>query len=140
MENTPIWVTILVAAMGFGIPLLFLWFGLHMVFKTRRFMANAVTVNATVIGVTGGRTVDHDGTGSNHYIPTYEYLSAKGERIEARLYSSVTRKPAIGDTASLMVDPSEPNVVRNSNVIYYVIGGIFAAIGASVLIVMMQLF
>ena len=132
MENTPIWVTILVAAMGFGIPLLFLWFGL--------LMANAVTVNATVIGVTGGRTVDHDGTGSNHYIPTYEYLSAKGERIEARLYSSVTRKPAIGDTASLMVDPSEPNVVRNSNVIYYVIGGIFAAIGASVLIVMMQLF
>lgn len=131
-SDAPLWVKALANLMMFGVPLLFLTFGIWMLLKTRRFMANAQRISATVVEL-GEETNHDDGHISVHYIPVYEYRSMSGQKVRARAFRSTSERPEIGQQQTMLIDPTEPEVVRFSSLAGYGFAAFGIGIGAPAL-------
>ncbi len=137
--EAPLWVILLTAIMAFGVPLLFLSFGIWMFTKTRRFMANAQQINATVVDIGENRRFD-EGVMHTDYLPVYEYRSMTGGMERATAFRSVNARPDIGDQHAILINPNEPGVARYSAWAGYAFAAFGIGIGAPTLIAVIRHF
>ncbi|OSQ51353.1 DUF3592 domain-containing protein [Marivita geojedonensis] len=132
-EDVPHWLNAVANLIGFGIPAGFIAVGIWMFVKTRRFMGNAKRVSMTVVDI-GIHETFEDGVPQTDYLPVYEYRPAAGEMVQARAFDMTPTRPELGAQKVMLVDPNEPDVVRDSGVVGYGLAAFCIALGVPALI------
>lgn len=102
-------------SLGVAIALIFLGVGLFV--KTRRFRKKAKPIDAVIVDVKEFGDLREDGLGT--YRLSYEYAASDGRVIQAEQSVLKARRPEVGTSLTMLVDPQAPEKLRVSGVVEY---------------------